>query len=249
MTGQSNSEQENPNALEQEIYEISTPGNPRYGQFLTHDEMVTATKASNEALSTVVEWLNLTGATDIETSAGRDKILFTATVEQASSMLNTEFLEYRRNNTKTTKVRTTRVDLPHGVAPYIQSMHPTTFFDSDEGPGPRFLQAGAELADDAPGKQCTWIPKHWPEHLANRYSIPLQSNTERPNPEKTGRFGIVGFNNYSPLFQDVELFKKAAKLPSDVFYGSLEINGKTLPPNQTGVLTQERRQVRRFASC
>jgi tripeptidyl-peptidase-1 len=194
--------------------------------------MASLTRASNEGISTVVKWLNLTGATNIETSPARDNILFTTTVERAGSMMNTEFLEYRHADTDTTKVRTTRIDLPQAVAPYIQSMHPTTFFDRDDGPGRQFLHAEATSMEPAAGSalfQCSDTgAKHKPEDLANRYSMPPQPNSKTPNPDKTGRFGVVGFNDYFPRFRDVQSFKEAFKISPNAFYGSLGINGKIM---------------------
>jgi subtilase family serine protease len=233
----------NPKALEEESYKISTPGDSKYGQFLSYEEMVSLTRASDSAISTVVEWLNLTGATDIETSNAKDRIHFITTADQADSMMNTEFLEYRQINTELVKVRTTRIELPRDVAPFVRTIHPTTYFDGDKIPIIQLFRAEAGQANaNTPPDQCSGaIGSIAPVNLAIRYAMPLQRDDRKPDSSKTGKFGIVGFNNYFPRYQDLQAFKKANSLPLSAFYGQISINGKSVQAtNQLIILMSER---------
>lgn len=53
--------QQNTQILEKIFWEVSTPGSPKYGQFLTADEVSRLVAPTTESLQTVTAWLTQYG--------------------------------------------------------------------------------------------------------------------------------------------------------------------------------------------
>lgn len=106
---------------------MSTPGHANYGRhFRTHDEMKRMLMPTDEAVSSVREWLESAGVSDIEQDA--DWINFRTTVADANSLLDADFKWYVNENTDIRRLRTLAYSIPGSVAPHVNMIQPTTRF-------------------------------------------------------------------------------------------------------------------------
>ncbi|RAK73518.1 S53 family peptidase [Aspergillus fijiensis CBS 313.89] len=113
--------------FEQALLDMSTPGHANYGRhFRTHDEMKRMLMPTDEAVSSVREWLESAGVSDIEQDA--DWINFRTTVADANSLLDADFKWYVNENTDIRRLRTLAYSIPDSVAPHVNMIQPTTRF-------------------------------------------------------------------------------------------------------------------------
>ncbi|PYI36894.1 tripeptidyl-peptidase [Aspergillus indologenus CBS 114.80] len=113
--------------FEQALLDMSTPGHANYGRhFRTHNEMKRMLMPTDEAVSSVREWLESAGVSDIEQDA--DWIKFRTTVADANSLLDAEFKWYVNENTDIRRLRTLAYSIPDSVAPHVNMIQPTTRF-------------------------------------------------------------------------------------------------------------------------
>lgn len=106
---------------------MSTPGHPNYGQhFQSHDEMKKMLLPSEEAVSSVRDWLESAGIFDIEMDA--DWMNFRTTVDVANSLLDTEFKYYANEVKDINRLRTLQYSIPESVTPHVNMIQPTTSF-------------------------------------------------------------------------------------------------------------------------
>ncbi|KAK4176196.1 peptidase S8/S53 domain-containing protein [Triangularia setosa] len=119
--------QQQAEALEQAVLEISTPGDPKYGRHLTRDELRSYTAPSKSATLAVTRWLE---DHSIQSAvADNDWVSFSTSVENASHLLKTDFAWYlNAENDSELKLRTLAYSVPDEVAAHIDLVQPTTRF-------------------------------------------------------------------------------------------------------------------------
>jgi tripeptidyl-peptidase-1 len=106
---------------------MSTPGHANYGKhFSTYDEMKELLLPSDNAISSVRDWLTSSGVTEFEEDA--DWVNFRTTVGQANSLLDAEFLWYASEAQDARVLRTLEYSVPLEVAPHVNMIQPTTRF-------------------------------------------------------------------------------------------------------------------------
>src|SRR5580692_4654313 len=105
----------NPTLLEKTLYDVSTPGSARYGQYLEQDTIKQELlRPSEQGRRTVLSWLNRSGAKITHDSG--ERIQFLTSVETANSMLGTNFRAYQKASEPTEKlIRTLEVKLPREI--------------------------------------------------------------------------------------------------------------------------------------
>ncbi|KAL3493384.1 peptidase S8/S53 domain-containing protein [Aspergillus germanicus] len=129
--------------FERALLDMSTPGHINYGRhFRSYTEMKELLLPSNDAVSSVENWLSAAGITDYETDA--DWVNFQTTVGDANELLDAEFLWYTHSdsnlgsdavanaNTRDVRkvLRTLSYCLPEAIAEHVNMVQPTTRFDS-----------------------------------------------------------------------------------------------------------------------
>lgn len=80
--------------LEDTLYSVSDPDSPSYGQHLSLDELKELTAIAPEATSSVVEFLNDNGVTEMRSNHNEDIITATVTIAQAEKLFETEIRRY-----------------------------------------------------------------------------------------------------------------------------------------------------------
>jgi tripeptidyl-peptidase-1 len=121
-------QQNDAQAFEQHVLDISTPSHPKYGlHFESHDEMKRMILPTQETLSSVSAWLKAAGIDEVEVDS--DWATFKTTVGVANKLLDTKFAWYISEEAKPRKVlRTLEYSVPDEVAQHINLIQPTTRF-------------------------------------------------------------------------------------------------------------------------
>ncbi|KAF9880601.1 hypothetical protein CkaCkLH20_01643 [Colletotrichum karsti] len=81
---------EDPDLLERTLYDVSTPGSPRYGKYLTREEALSLTKPSNASFETVAQWLDMNGVPTGEMTTGYDWIRVPMKYSAAQNLFDTD---------------------------------------------------------------------------------------------------------------------------------------------------------------
>ncbi|XP_028908370.1 tripeptidyl-peptidase 1 [Ornithorhynchus anatinus] len=111
--------QRNLDRLEELVLAVSNPTSPRYGKYLTLDEVATLVRPSGLTLSTVHKWLGAAGARDCQTVATQDFLECRFTAGLAEQLLaGAEFHRYEAGGQRL--VRSPRpYRLPEPLAPHV----------------------------------------------------------------------------------------------------------------------------------
>jgi tripeptidyl-peptidase-1 len=117
-------------AFEQHVLDISTPSHPKYGlHFDSHEEMKRMIAPTAQTVSSVTAWLKAAGIDKVEVDS--DWATFKTTVGTANKLLDTQFGWYISEEAKPRKVlRTLEYSVPEDVAQYVNLIQPTTRFAS-----------------------------------------------------------------------------------------------------------------------
>ncbi len=116
-----------PIELDQTVLDISTPSHPRYGQFLTQDELALL-RPTQAATSSILGWLGAAGVPSWQIEDEGEWIRFVANVGQAERLLDTTFHWFYNSDTGVEQIRTLQYSLPPGLHQHINLIQPTTRF-------------------------------------------------------------------------------------------------------------------------
>ncbi|KAB5595344.1 Tripeptidyl-peptidase I [Ceratobasidium theobromae] len=124
--------QPNFKVLEQQLYEVSDPNHPRYGQHLSAEEVNELIAPHEDSLSRVDEWLSSHGfeVSTLERSAGRDWVNVVVPVSKAEELLDAEYSIWEHTESGERVVRTMKYSLPESVHEHVHLVTPTTMFGS-----------------------------------------------------------------------------------------------------------------------
>ncbi|KAI0118924.1 peptidase S8/S53 domain-containing protein [Nemania sp. FL0031] len=218
---------ENTGLLEEKLKDLSTPSSPNYGKWLTKEEVEALFPPTDGASTAVTRWLRSHGVERIHQQGTHIK--FAAPVRTMNRLLNATFAYYDVAGSR--KLRTTEYSVPEDIAPFVQLIHPTTFFGQtkshrvpidDEINAPTHLKV-AEMAAGA--DNCTRLIT--PACLRSVYNI----GDYVADASSGSRIGFGSFLNESARLADLRTYQQTFGIPEQNFTSTL-ING--------GVDNQER---------
>ncbi|KAI1490847.1 Tripeptidyl-peptidase sed4 [Biscogniauxia mediterranea] len=188
--------------LETKLMELSTPGSPDYGKWLSKDEVEALFPPAGGAASAVESWLRDGGveAQHIHRQAA-DTINFAAPVGMVNTLLNTTFAYYDVAGVR--KLRTTEYSVPDGVARYVHLVHPTTFFGRTKSMRMPVVEDNMPDLAGAAADDCTRLIT--PGCLRSGYNI----GDYVPDPESGSRIAFGSFLNESARLVDLHLYQDA----------------------------------------
>ena len=189
---------------------MSTPDHPSYGQhYRTHDEMKRMLLPSDDAVTTIRDWLNDAGIRDIEQDA--DWVRFHTTVDKANDLLDAEFLWYANQvRPDTRRLRTLQYSIPDLVAPHVNLIQPTTRFGQIRANRATHSSKPSELDDlelsQAVASSDTAICNKTvtPHCLKTLYNV----GDYKADPEGGSKIGFASFLEEWARYSDLELFEK-----------------------------------------
>ncbi|CEH17742.1 subtilisin-like protein [Ceraceosorus bombacis] len=140
--------------LESEILAVSDPNSPRYGKFLSREQVSSYLTPSAESAAAVRRWLEEHSVKEdlSRRSFAGDWVRATVPVERASAMLGgAEFAEFLNERTGEVVVRALEYSVPESVFDHVDLVGPTTYF-------------GKPLAHRAPSRIAEWLPVGYKPH-------------------------------------------------------------------------------------
>ena len=220
----------NPALLDQASLDVSTPGNPKYGQHLTREEVEELVKPAEGAADSVVSWLKSVGITSCHITNAGQWISFRASVSQAEKLLDTKFAVFRHSGNNVERIRTLHYSVPKSISPFISMVQPTTRFRQFRKPRSTITStrstADFKIAtgpDSSPGSADCINNEVTPACLRALYDI--GDYNAQPN---CGFMGIAGYLEEYPRFDDLNKFiakyapdAQNRNFTSELFHGGL----------------------------
>ncbi|KAJ6454753.1 family S53 protease [Mycena vitilis] len=192
--------------LEDTVYDVSTPGNARYGQYLTQDEVSRFVAPSAETLSQVDSWLTSNNLTASPITLAGDWISVNITVARANALLAADFSTFQNQQTNGTVVRTLAYSIPSGLKSSIQWVHPIISFPNPQGVVPSSIRNTPTTPDAQPSvssvsADCRSNSSWTVSCIQELYGIPKTPATPANNV-----FAVSGFANDFANNRDLKAF-------------------------------------------
>ncbi|KAH8980024.1 subtilisin-like protein [Lactarius hatsudake] len=239
---------EEENVLREALYEVSTPGRPKYGKHLSKEDVAKLVEPHPDTLQLVHSWLAHHGvhSSSISTSHGGGWLTVTdVPVPRANELLGASYQLYRLAGTNDTAIlRTVGYALPKVLHAHVKTVAPTTFFAST-----RSLQltphshSESARAAGAPEKAASRGPVSvlssrdedtTPEELRQLYN----TYTYKPTALTKNAIGILGYGNEFPSPTDLNMFMSVFRPDSDpdeVTFTVETVNGGQYDPSWPGM--------------
>ncbi|KAI0446093.1 peptidase S8/S53 domain-containing protein [Xylaria telfairii] len=216
---------DNTDLLMEKLKDLSTPSSPNYGKWLTKEEVDALFPPTDGASAAVTSWLRGHGVERIHEEGSNIK--FAAPVGTLNRLLNATFAYY--NVAGSRKLRTTEYSVPEAVAPFVQLIHPTTFFGQTKAHNVPISAKVDSLALSRIGAGAEEDCKRLitPPCLRSAYNI----GDYVPSVSSGSRIGFGSFLNESARLEDQHRYQRMFGIPEQDFTTTL-ING--------GVDNQER---------
>ncbi|KAH9062396.1 subtilisin-like protein [Lactarius vividus] len=229
------------NAIVDVLYEVSQPGHPRYGVYLTKEQVADLVAPRPETLELVNSWLEHHGISSSSVSAthgGNTLMLKAVSVTQANTILGASYQLYRHVKSNESLIRTIGYALPASLHWHVLTVVPTTSFVSPrtQWQTPRNLSGGAAgwLVKSASGEPATMLSSR----MGIKYVTPsfLRSlyDTEAYIPGATGQnvLGVVGLLDDYPSPTDLMAFMQKYRTDArDATYTVARVNSGGYDPN------------------
>ncbi|CAM1504941.1 Fc.00g025320.m01.CDS01 [Cosmosporella sp. VM-42] len=213
--------------IENKLLELSTPGNPKYGQWMTEGEVNTMFSPSKKAVSDVAAWLKSFGVKNYKVDGAF--IDFAADVYDANTLLGADYQYYVKNGT--TKLRTLSFSIPDTLAQHIQYIDPSTNF------GKSVISEPVVRATGPPLSRRDELLSNWTVDADCRINITPLCLKEMYNignytaDAKSGSsIGFSTFLNGSALYRDIFLFEDMFGIPKQNF-STVLVNNATNDQN------------------
>jgi tripeptidyl-peptidase-1 len=216
--------QGNLDKLDGYLMDVSSPDSTNYGKHWSHEAIAEAFAPSQETVKAVTEWLESAGIAPSRVSQSQSLgwLNFDATVEEAESLLRTEYHLYRHQSSGRGQAACTEYHVPASVQTHIDFITPTVHFDakvkpptgeelqrrerpvpglgsSASGSLPKLQYAGHRtISNDL--SDCS--NNVTPDCLRALYGIPHASSYTNPG----NSFGIVEYTPQSYISTDLDLF-------------------------------------------
>ncbi|KAH9166873.1 subtilisin-like protein [Lactarius sanguifluus] len=217
-------------ALTDAIHEVSNPKHPRYGAYLSKEQVAKLVAPHPYTLKLVETWLGHHGVSpsNVSTSHGGNWLTVTRVpVSTANELLGASYKLYRCTGTNKTILRTVGYALPVALHAHVQTIAPTTYFGSLLTPrerprGHRGRAVAALSTRDVPVT---------PSFLRSLYN----SVTYQPAAAEQNMIGITGFQGQYVGDEDLEKFMRVFRSDAhDPTFLVINTNDSGYDPNMPG---------------
>ncbi|KAF8265001.1 subtilisin-like protein [Lactarius quietus] len=235
------------NALIDTLNEVSNPGHPRYGAYLSREQVADLVAPHVETLELVNSWLKYHGISSssvTRTHGGGWLTVPNVPVSQADDLLGASYQLYRyaAANETVTILRTVGYALPEVLHTHVQVVVPTTHFGYPHALQQTTLKRhrlkAAALENATSGVFGTMLSRRNnedeyvdPSFLASLYGTRLYE----PAATDRNKLGIVGFNNQYPSKMDLKAFMDEFRDDAiDATFTVVPVNGGKDNPSNPG---------------
>lgn len=193
------------------MFEVSTPGNPQYGNYLDADTANNLFAPTPEANVVVQAWLRIHGISEVKSDGHR--LTFGTTVESANKLLGTSFRIYQNTDSGISNIRTTSYSIPDELVEFIDFITPTTYFGL-----PKSRQNASKSSHVLPKRNQT--APETPTYQFCSNNDPYQTitpacqkelyNVGNYTPEASlgGRIGFVTLSDLFTIYDDLFMFEE-----------------------------------------
>ncbi|TCD64191.1 hypothetical protein EIP91_004467 [Steccherinum ochraceum] len=223
-------------ALIDALYAVSTPGNPKYGQHLSKDEVARYVTPRNESVQAVYGWLTSKGLTPRISTHSGDWMVVDVTVDQADALLEAQYNVYTEEETGTELIRTMNYTIPTALKEHITLVHPTLSFSRQRTHRQQYSAPLTTSSLDRRNEvaQRPNITTITPEVIQRIYNIPKTSATY---PHQ--KLGVIGLMHEHANQADLESFLKKFRPDMDpsTSFSLQTLDGGTNPqdPKESGL--------------
>ncbi|KAH8979053.1 subtilisin-like protein [Lactarius hatsudake] len=217
-------------ALADAIHEVSNPKHPKYGAYLSKEQVANLVAPHPYTLKLVETWLGHHGVSpsNVSTSHGGNWLTVTRVpVSTANELLGASYQLYRRTGTNETILRTVGYALPAALHAHVQTVAPTTYFGSLLRPRerPRGHRGRAVAALSTRDGLVT------PSFLRSLYN----SVTYQPAATHQNTIGVTGFQGEYASDEDLDKFMRLFRSDAhDPTFLVIDINDSGYDPNKPG---------------
>ncbi|KAF8263851.1 subtilisin-like protein [Lactarius quietus] len=233
-------------ALIDALYEVSDPRHPKYGAYLSKEQVTELVAPHPDTLDLVSSWLKHCGvpSSSISTTLGGNWLaVVNVSLSQANEMLGASYQFYQHVETNDSVIRTINYSLPEALHGHIQTVVPTTYFASalTEGMEPLLhpsaaVEAGTK-AVQVSGELAAALSSRDPEETVEPSHLRWLYKTAGYVPTAADRntVGIVCYDGQYPSPQDLTAFMKEYRSDGvDARFTVELVNGGIYLPNEPG---------------
>ncbi|OCH86873.1 family S53 protease [Obba rivulosa] len=206
--------------LQNTLMDVSTPSSPRYGQYLSKEEVEKFVAPSEESTGIVNSWLLDNNLNPSKLSPTGDWLSIDISAGKANDLLNADFSLFQHVETGTITIRTLKYSIPAELIGHLDFVHPTTTFPVGISyPAPLALSSSRLIEVDIPSA-CTLFTV--PQCLQDLYGIPGTTATQ-----STNTIGISAFGDKSANIEDLQQFLQLFRpdLPSSTEFIISSVDG------------------------
>ncbi|KAH9024610.1 subtilisin-like protein [Lactarius hengduanensis] len=227
------------NTLIDKLHQVSDPNHPRYGKYLSKEQVAVLVSPPPGTLELVNSWLEYHGVPSSSVSmthGGTTLTLSGMSIMQANTLLGASYQLYRHVETNETVVRTVGYALPAALHRLVQTVVPTTYFSTPhtQWQSPRKRQGGATagLKKSVSGEPVTVLSSRDDELRSPWFLSSLYKTTEyRPAAADRNALGIVGILNDYPSPEDLAMFLSDYRPnAADAAFTVVQVNGGGYDP-------------------
>ncbi|KAH9164752.1 subtilisin-like protein [Lactarius sanguifluus] len=217
-------------ALTDAIHEVSNPKHPKYGAYLSKEQVAKLVAPHPYTLKLVETWLRHHGVSlsNVSTSHGGNWLTVTRVpVSAANELLGASYQLYRYAGTNETILRTAGYALPAALHVHVQTVAPTTYFGS-----PMTLRKSSRgHRGRAVAALSTRDGLVTPAILRSMYN----SVTYQPAATEQNRIGVMGFHGEYASDEDLDNFMRQFRSDAnDPTFLVIDINDSGYDPNKPG---------------
>ncbi|KZP09215.1 subtilisin-like protein [Athelia psychrophila] len=200
--------QHNFEGLVEELYKVSDPDHPSYGNHLSKSEAEEFVKPHPESLVAVNEWLrqHSVDLASVSRSPAGDWATLTVPISRAEAMLGSKYHVFRHRELGGHAVRTLEYSVPRDLDGHIDTVQPTTYFPPQAMPDSRLSKRSSLSRVSAMGSNInsSCNLSITPNCLRTLYK--LDNYTASAN--STNRFGIASYAGDYASNEDLQAFFK-----------------------------------------
>ncbi|KAH9062405.1 subtilisin-like protein [Lactarius vividus] len=232
------------NALIDTLSQVSNPNHPRYGKYLSKEQVAELVSPPSGTLKLVNSWLEYHGVPSSSVSmthGGTTLTLSGVSIIQANALLGASYQLYRHVETNETVVRTVGYALPAALHGLVQTVVPTTCFSTPhtqwQSPRKRSGGATAVLKKPVSGEPVTVLSSRNGDLTTPSFLRFLYKTTEyRPAAPDRNALGIVGILNEYPSLDDLTMFMSVYRSDgTDAEITVIRVNGGGYDPTNPAV--------------
>ncbi|KAF8260343.1 peptidase S8/S53 domain-containing protein [Lactarius quietus] len=223
------------NALIDALYEVSTPGHPKYGAHLSKEQVAQLVAPHRDTLDLVNSWLKYHGIphSTISVSHGGGWLTVASVpVSQANEMLGASYQLYRQSGTNDTSIlRTDSYTLPAVLHKHVRTVVPTTYFASMDTQWQSSQRRSFNSTSDMVSSELgTTLSSR--DNTITPMDLRWLYRTSAYIPAATDKnaFGVVGYGINYPSRADLTNFMTRFRTNAkDATYEVVQINGGGYP--------------------